>query len=188
MINVMRDVMKKLDAPMKYDAKMGKLDAMPMLEFSVDMSAAMPAGGAPGMAPPAKLFGPDGKLTTYMVAVDKQTVVASYVNQETARKAVERYRQGGKALHSDPEVAKTSALLPKDAQMRGYLSPHGLIAFIKGVMTNMGAPFGQMIPDVPETPPIGMAARIAPAGVAADLVIPGEVLEAIGGLQGGGPR
>lgn len=179
MIKVMSEIVKNAKpALITYDVKMGKLDDRPMLEMTMAAAAKGPPGA---MNPGLQMLGPNGKLATYMVAVDNKTVVTAYVSEDIARQAVERYLKGGPNLNSDPEVAKTAAVLPNGSQMRAYLSPHGLVAAVKSVLNNMGLPFGAMIPDLPETPPIGMAARVAPAGLATDLIVPGEVFEAIGG-------
>ncbi len=61
-----------------------------------------------------RLFGKDGKIRCYMTVVDDRTVVSAY-GKEQLERAVAHVRSGAKGLESDPQIAKTAALLPGDA-------------------------------------------------------------------------
>ena len=132
------------------------------------------------------LFGPGGKIRIFMAAADEHTVVAAYTRRAALRRCLRATKRPRAALVADEGVAATAALLPSGAPVVGYWSPKGTIDFINQAIS-LFAPDEQSkfaLPDFPETPPVGLAATISADEVQTDVVIPGEVLKAIGAYVG----
>jgi hypothetical protein len=128
-----------------------------------------------------KLFGPGGKMTAYLAAADKQTVLVNYTDTDLLKTAMRCVKTGEKRLADAADIRKTKALLPPGAQAVGFMSPKGLIAFINrmaALMPKRGGP--PRLPEFPDAPPVGWAAKASPEGLETDLVLPAEVLSAIG--------
>jgi len=130
------------------------------------------------------LFGPDGKLATYMVALDDHTIVAAYVSRENLRRAIEAYEDPEKGLAADPALAATLAELPDDAPWQMAFSLTGYFEMIRGIIAGLpDADAIDLLPSFPESPPIGIAATTAEAEVRIEVFMPGELWEAIGRLS-----
>lgn len=131
-----------------------------------------------------KLFGPGGKMIAFIAAADEHTILAAYTNRRLLRQCLKAADGTQPGLAADPAVAKTAAMLPSGAQWVGYISPKGMIDFIKRVIPAV-TPEGQTapkIPNFPETPPIGFAVKAAPGSVRSHTVVPAAVLKGIGGF------
>ena len=128
------------------------------------------------------LFGPGGTVKVFIAPVDEHTVVGAYTNEKTLRLCLEAAKRPQTALAADEAIAKTAALLPPGASVVGYWSLQGTIDFVnRGIA--MFAPEGESpfeLPEFPETPAVGFAATTSPNEVQTHLVIPSEVLKAIG--------
>ena len=134
--------------------------------------------------------------SAWMVPADKHTVVFAYVNKESVRQAIQAIKQGKPGLAGDAGVAKTAALLPRGSVAALYVSPKGMIDMVKQILPAIAPPGANgrlKIPDFPKTPPIGFAVTAAwPGDAAANelhtcLVVPAEVLQAIGPYPGKNP-
>jgi hypothetical protein len=128
-----------------------------------------------------KMFGPGGKMTMYLAAGDKQTVLMNYTDTQLLKTAMRCIKTGENQLSDAAEVRKTMALLPSGAQAVGLMSPNGLIAFINrmaALMPKQGGP--PRLPEFPEAPPVGWAAKASPKGLETDLAVPAQALSAIG--------
>jgi len=133
-------------------------------------------------------FGKSGKIDGWMAPADEHHVVMGYVNKDRLQKMIEAIKMGEPGLASDASVSKTAALLPKDALSIGYLSPQGAINFAKWMVAAVAPPgvssMESAIPEFPATPPIGFAVTSAPNELQTVLVLPAEVLKAIGQYVG----
>jgi hypothetical protein len=181
------------------EIKVGDLD---VLEMVTDMNAAMQlgAGGAdlgPGQAQLqgmfGKLFGGDGEMHAYLAVADDKTLVTAY-SKELLTHAVAQVRSGKAGLETDESIAKTAVLLPEGAQWAAYLNPQGLVQWIDAFVRALPGDLGIKIPPFPASDPIGFGAKVAPAGIDAEMVLPESVVAGIGQyvgtiqqmLQGGG--
>lgn len=154
----------------------------PGLKLTMDMPRLPNADQVPNYDRMMELmFGPGGKMTAYLAAVDGETVVASYVNQRLVERAIESAKDGKDGLGDTKEVAKATARLPKQAAWRLYFSPAGLIGFVNRMMAVSlpeGAPRIEL-PDFPETPPIAWMGSAGKAEFREQMVVPAEVLNAV---------
>ena len=130
-----------------------------------------------------KMFGPGGKMTIYMAVADEHTVVWGYTSEDLVRRGMKALSAPKQGLAGDEGVAGTAALLPPNAPFVGYWSPKGTVDFVKRMIPAVtpGADVASKVPDFPQTPPIGCAATASGAELRAHLVIPAEVVEALGG-------
>jgi len=131
------------------------------------------------------MFGSDGRITIYVKIADKRHVVMAYTQEALLGPAIEAVRNPRAGLAGDESVAQTRALMPKDVQWLGLLSPQGVIAYVNRVVKTFVAaepggfpPFE--LPEFPATPPIGCGMRVADNQVQGFLVVPAPVLEGIG--------
>jgi hypothetical protein len=141
----------------------------------------------------AAIFGKDGKMRAYMAAADAHMVASAY-DREQLQRLVAHVRSKAAGLESDPDIAKTTKLLMAGPQWVVYLSPQGLLQSIDSVVQGILPGNNFKIPAFPATEPIGMAAKVSPTTIDAEIVLPESVVAAIGqfvltvrGLfQGGG--
>ncbi len=129
------------------------------------------------------MFGPGGKMVFWIAPADEHTVVTGYVSKEPMEKLIADLKQKKPGLVENAELAKTAALLPPDAPFVAYLSPQGTIDLVKRMLADYLPPGMQdrlSIPDFPQTPPLGFAITSAPNELQATLVVPAEVLKAVG--------
>ena len=132
-------------------------------------------------------FGPGGKVVAWVVPADEQHVVLGYVSKKPLQRAMEAIRQGKPGLAGDAGVAKTAALLPSGARAVVYISPAETIKFIQRMAPAIappGAKWNLKLPEFPKTPPLGFAVTTAANEVQTCLVVPAEVLQAIGPYTG----
>ncbi len=165
------------------EVKVGDLQA---IESIVNMSAISGAGDADNPAAGFmqtffdKLFGGDGKIHTFIAAADKETVVSAYTKEQLER-AVAHVRSGGKGLEADPQIAKTAALLAPGSQWVAYISPQGLVQWVTSLLQGIIPPEAEFkLPGFPVTEPIGLAARVSPTGLDAEIVLPESVVAGVG--------
>ncbi len=132
----------------------------------------------------AKLFGKEGKMRFYTTAADDHTVVSAYTKEQLQR-AVAHVRAAAQGLEVNPEIAKTTALLPAGAQWAAYVSPQGLLQWVDALLRDILPPESNFrIPSFPATEPIGLAARVSEAGLDAEIVLPDNVVAGIGQFVG----
>jgi hypothetical protein len=155
-------------------------------------------GGTPGLqitskAPPSvkegpqaafaeMFFGSGGKIVAWLVPADQHTVLMGWVNKDRLEQVLAAVKESKPDLAAHEDVAKSVALLPKNAVATAYLSPQGLIHFVQRVGAMLpGAPLKPgALPDFPKTPPVAFAVTTAPNEVRTHLAIPAEALRAIG--------
>lgn len=162
-----------------------KVDDVEGLEVSVDMSK-MPQLNAPGNVEAQKkmmkLFtGPGGVLKIYLAPADEHTVVMAYTSLDHLKSAIDFYKSGKSGLADEAGVVKTAAKLPAGAQAVGYVSLGGMMQFVRQYIAAM-APQAhpEAIPQLPDCPPIGVAAKVTADCVEGYLVITADTLKAIG--------
>ena len=132
-------------------------------------------------------FGPDGKLTGWVVPVDEQTVVSGYVSKDIIRSTLHAIKQGSPGLAGDADVSRTAALLPAGAAVVAFWSPQGTVDLISRIVPvfapgNANADF--KVPEFDKTSPIGFAVTAASNELQGYMVVPADVLKAIGQYVG----
>jgi len=133
-----------------------------------------------------RMYGPGGKIVAWVVPCDEQTVVFSYMGEERLLQAIAAIKQGKLGLAESDDIAKVVALLPSDVTWSGFVSPKGVFDSLRGLMAFMLPPgTAPKIPEFASTPPIAVGLTTAPDEVEAHVVVPAEVVEAIGRLAGG---
>lgn len=124
--------------------------------------------------------GADGKFKYYLAPADEHAVVMAYVSSERLKGAIEFYKSKKPGLSADANVAKVAAKLPAGSQFIAYVSLGGAMKAVKQLMASMpGAP-AAAIPDFPDSPPFGYAAKVSPDGVEGHFVATAETLRTIG--------
>jgi hypothetical protein len=159
-----------------------KVEGKPALQISMDYGKLLSNEEAP--LPKElleKMFGRKGKIVAYLVAADKQTLLAGYTTQDQVRSGLKVLQKGSPSLDKDQGVAATAALLPPGAPWVGYLAPSGTIEFASH-MTTMFQELssGLKLAEFPKTKPIGFAGQVADNEVQTFLVMPVDVVQAIG--------
>jgi len=185
LIEAMNEIVQDAESSILSEMKVTEIDlkGTPGLKVEMDFPALPGMDGDPN-APKLMegLFGPGGKIRVFMAAADEHTVVAAYTKRAALRRCLRAAKRPQAALAADEGVAATAALLPPGAPVVGYWSPQGTVAFLNRAISlfGPGEQPGITLPDFPETPPIGMAATFSADEVQTRVVIPGEVLKAIG--------
>ncbi len=148
-------------------------------ELTVDLAPMYERPELEQLAPLFKaMYGPDSKLSVYLAAADRNTVVFAYLDKAGAVKAVKAATGASATLAADPTVAAMTKRLPADAQWIGFWSPRGTVQ-LAGRMIEGFAPEGSAVslPEFPKTPPIGFAMKVSPTGAHKELLIPVEALK-----------
>lgn len=163
-----------------FESERMEIEGLPVLKLSMDMEPFL----GQNQPPEAKkmmtlMFGDDGKMNVYFAAADEHTVLAAYVTPQQLAPAVKAIREGKPPLSAEAGVAQTAALLPAGCQWVGFLSPRGAAAFVARTVKAVAPPGAVEIPEVPETPPVGFAVKLSPAGLDTDLAVPAAVLEKV---------
>jgi hypothetical protein len=168
-----------------FSVKKTEVGGRPALENEVAVPVPSEAAGVPGLSEGiGKLFGSEGKMKILLVAIDEHNVVINFAGRAPIiMRAIASLKKPADGLATDPEIAKTAALLPTGAQWIGYFSPSGAVAFVKSVLDTLGDDAGfakPNVPDFPASPPIGVAAKATPGQLEIETVVPSPVLDAIG--------
>ena len=116
----------------------------------------------------------------YVAAVDEHTVVTAYISPERLREAIDFYKAKKPGLSAEADVAKVAAKLPAGSQFIGYMSIGGMAKTGKQIMAAVPGVPAAMVPDFPDSPPFGSAAKFAPGGVEGHFVVTAETLRTIG--------
>jgi hypothetical protein len=128
------------------------------------------------------LFGAGGDIVFYLAAADQHTVVLAYTSKERLLECVRAVRNRAAGLHGESGVAQTAALLMPNPHWVGYWSQKGSIDFINRVIVKAAPPLGNvnLLPDFPDVPPIGLAAKAGAGELHCHLVVPATTIRPIG--------
>jgi hypothetical protein len=125
-----------------------------------------------------RLFGDGDTVDMYLAAVDKQTIAVGYVTEDAIGKVIEA---GGKGTAITGDLSKTKALLPKGAQVVGFLDVKNVIDMVFANVPALEAfPPAGLVKEFPESPALGFGLKFAKDAIETDLVVPDETLEAVG--------
>lgn len=125
-----------------------------------------------------KLFG-SNPMTLYLGAVDEHTVLMSYVSPDLLLKVWDSARPVGD-LSDEPNLIQTRNRLPDDPVMVGFWSLEGTMEFAERVMGMMPATNGIPVPQLRESPPVGLAVRGQDEKIEFHMLVPIEAMEAVG--------
>ena len=176
------ELLQDVDSPLlpKMVFETTDVDGVAALEFTMQMpeiaEADLPAGGMM-----KAMLGPGGKLVGWVVPAGEHAVVFCY-DKTLLKRTIEAVKQGAPGLAANSDVAKTAALLPSDAAVVGYVSPQGVMGFVRQLFAS-AAESGAPVPDLPEfpaTPPVGFALSTSADELNGTIVIPPEVIRAVG--------
>ena len=168
--------------PVEFEKR--EIDGVDALQFTTKappMPAAQPTPQYSQMM--EVMFGPGGRVTGWVVPADAHTVIVTYVDESSVRSTVQAIKQGSKGLGDDEDVARTAGLLPADAASVAFWSPRGTVELINRLAPAFAPNLGDaeaVIPEFDATPPIGFAITSAANDLRGHMVIPPEVLTAIG--------
>jgi hypothetical protein len=180
-IREMSKAFEKSENPLfgSYEISKGEVGGVSTLQISMDMSEFFKSIGDPNAERMMKLMmGQDGKLTAYIAAADATTVAMSY-SEEGLTEVLDSAKNKGRSLATQEDVAQTMKLLPKESQWVGFLSPKGMLEFVKVIVQAVAPGGAGQLPPFPETPPVGFGARMTPQGFDTSLVVPKETLAGI---------
>lgn len=177
-------VVEKISSPVFQPIQLEKteFDGTPALKvtMSVPQMPNMPPESVKMME---RIYGPGGKIVAWVVPCNDRSVVLSYMGQEPLRRMIAAIQEGKAGLAGDAGVAKVTALLPPGATWSGYCSPKGLFDFLSRTIA-AAAPHarGVKIPEFAPTPPLAIALIPGHDEVEIQLIVPAEVVKAVGGL------
>ena len=179
-------IVEKIDSPMFQPAQVEKseLDGIHGLKvtMSVPQMPNMPPQSAKMME---RMYGPGGKITIWVVPCSEHAVVMSYGGQSSLRQAMAVIKEGKPGLAANEELAKVAALLPSGTTWVAYLSPKGIVDFVNRTIAAALPPgIGVKVPEFGATPPLAIAVTTGPDEVEVHVIVPAEVVKAIGGLVG----
>ena len=160
--------------------KVGDTDG---LEVSMTLPNLKQFGQAGGPDPQKMMqlfLGPDGKLKIYVAPADEHTVVMAYTSADRLKEAIEFYRLKQAGLSADVDLAKVAAKLPAGSQFVAYASLSGIVKTAKQFMAMIPGVPQAAIPDFPDSPPFGYAAKVSSAGVEGHFIVTTETLRTIG--------
>jgi hypothetical protein len=173
------------DLLLEYKLKDVTIADKPALEAVADVVA---AGADPNVAmvePMLKaMFGADGKVRMYAVAVDADTVLMAVAPQAAVAKAVEAAASGVKGLAEDEAIGVTAKLLDPQAPWTGFVNPAGAASWGRRfiVATTMAFAVGDAeskTPAFPATPPLGFSVNFTENQLQSEVVAPVKFLEGV---------
>jgi hypothetical protein len=160
--------------------KVGDTEALEISMTFPDMKELVPPGGQDPQKIMQLFAGPDGKLKMYVAPADEHAVVMAYTSPERLKEAIEFYKSKQPGLSADAGIAKVAAKLPAGSQFIGYMSVSGMAKMVKQMMATVPEAQAAAIPDLPDIPPVGFAAKVSPTGVESHFIVTAETLRAIG--------
>jgi hypothetical protein len=179
-------IVAKVDSPMFRQIECEKTDVEGIASLKVTMTVPQ----LPNMPPQSEkmieaMYGPGGKIVARIVPVNENTVLIGYGGDEPLHQAIASVKEGKPGLSGDEGIAKVSKLLPKGAMCRAYISPSGVLDFVKRMATVAippGAGVNLRIPELGATPPLAVGIKGGENEFEAQMVVPPELFEEIGRL------
>jgi hypothetical protein len=152
----------------QYSLDVANLDGMPVIP---EIRQAM-----------ERFFGPGGKLRMWVVPVDEKQVLLAAATQTQVTAALEAIDRQQVLDWNRADTAAANKLLPREAAMRLFLSPHGQSEWHRRQMEAMnGAVIGGPVRrEFPNSPPIGFSVSILENELRVDAAVPRETSEAAG--------
>ncbi len=177
------EFLKGVDSPLFQPIEVEKTEVGGVAGMKMSMKAPQLPDNLKTPAQPQMMklmFGPEGRLNAWIIPADEHTIVVGYVNQRLLKQTIEAVKQGKPGLAGLADVKQTAALLPSGPVAVGYVSPSGVIDFIKQIVPAFAPPGANLtFPEFPQMPPIGFAVTTAPNEVQCKMVVPGKVIQSI---------
>jgi hypothetical protein len=171
------------EAKFEYEMQEEPVAGQPGLMITMDFSEAMGMPDFPqAQQMMEKMFGEGGKMRAYVAQVDENTVLIGYAVKPSVERMAESLRQQKGGLADDAGVAATRELLPVDAPFVAYISPQGCVDWFRRMMNVMMGALGgggPVIPEYPDTPPVGIAVGLDGRVIETDVVLPAEMLKGL---------
>ncbi len=158
-----------------------ELEGLSALKIPMNMSSFLePAYRVDAEKITRALFGEGSDAAMYLIAIDQTTVLVGYASSASVVATAKAIREHKPSLVEDAAVAQTLAMLPSDAQWVGLISPRGGVSFASRLVATFSpeAAAEAQIPELPETPPVGLGALVSPSACDTYFVVPAAVLEA----------
>jgi hypothetical protein len=154
------------------------------VQYSMDLAAVDGAPALPEVRQAMeRLFGPDGKLTLFLVKIDDQTALLGAATPEQLGTMLTRLDRQQPSDWSVPQFAGVNRLLPQRAEWRAYFSPHGYTTWSARQMDAIvGVPVigGPLVKEFPETPPIGATGGVRNDELWIDIGAPAATIQGAG--------
>jgi hypothetical protein len=164
-----------------YDVTKAKVAGTEALKVTMDMSAMFKELPDPNAQRMIELMvGEGGKLTAYLAPAGQNVVIMAY-GEDSFAEAMTSATKKSASFTSQQEVSTTLKLLPENSQWVAFFSPRGMVDFARTMMQNIAPQQAGALPQFPVTPPVGLGARMTAQGLDTSLVLPKQVLMAIGG-------
>lgn len=168
----------------EYEVSQEEIEGRGTVKAVMDFSQVWPADDAFGQQTQAmiqSMFGPGGKLITYVVAVDETTAAVAYDTADGVKRVIESATSGGNEWAEDRQLQTTLELLPERRYVTLLVSLQGMRDYMSQMVANvLGGAQGPGFPPFPVSPPIGVAVGGDRQSVEAQVVMPAETLEAMG--------
>ena len=133
-------IVEKIDNPVFRPIQYEKVDVEGIASLKVTVTVPQMPNMPPQSAKMIEaMYGPGGKIVARIVPINEKTVLFSYASDEQLHKAIAAVKDGKPGLAGDEGIAKVAKLLPRGASARIFVSPSGVLEFIKRAVT-MAAP------------------------------------------------
>lgn len=126
-----------------------------------------------------KMFGPGGKMVSYLLKVDGHTCLWVRAPESELPSIIQQYRKDPNRLPRDAQLAQTRRMLAPDAAANLYISPTGVMQFARRAakeLANTDLP----IPGFPPAPPLGLSMAWDAEYLEFRVAVPGELFRAVG--------
>ncbi len=171
-------------------AKLLVLDSTPVTvagrqgtQYAIDMIAAVGVPAIPEIkASMEKMFGPGGKFRLFFVPVDDETVLLAAATEPQVADVINAIVKPSAPAAAPAELGESAKMLAVDGAWRLYFSPHGYSELMR---RQLEAVLGQVIggpivPQFPESPPIGVTGGVGGRSVWAEVAVPVDTLRGYG--------
>jgi hypothetical protein len=169
------DVLKLL----AFDSRTITVGDRPGQEYTIDMTAA--AGGPPLpeiKTAMEKLFGPGGKFRLQFVAIDESTVLLAAATESQVAEVLGAMKERALDAPESGELQATIDLFATENQWQLFFSPRGYTEWMRRYLDAIlgdaiGAP---VLPQFPESPPIGVAGGLEGRILWTEVAVPIETM------------
>jgi hypothetical protein len=172
------------DVRFEYEVEEVTLENHPALLMKADISAAVADPNVPQMSAMMEaMFGKDGIMRIYLVAVDEHTLKFTLADEERTVAWLRSQSQVGPTLDKSPAVVQSLALINPEAAWTAVVSPQGCVVWFKRMFDIFSAQFGGAptpnIPPFPDSPPWAFSFHLADRQFQCEMAWPIETIRAI---------
>ncbi len=167
---------------MSYHENQGKIDGLDVDRLDMEF-------GGGGGAMPMPMMGPQGKMSTFIVARDNLLVMALSKNTDLLKQTLKAADGSGK-LSTREMLAASHKALPPERFAEAHVNVGGFIQMFMNMMAQAFGGPGAAAPQQPEIAPMGVAMSARDGGVGLTLHAPNELVKGMMQMQqnmAGGP-